>query len=274
MNVELLKALLSTPSHYTDESRMIRALMEHFKERGWKHYMDRVGNVYVTKGSSNGRYCPLICAHTDTVHALQGRITIYEQDGCLHGWNTFHNEPTGCGGDDKAGIFVCLELLDMLDNVKAVFFATEEIGCKGAEVADSEFFQDVGFAVEFDSPHNDIMSFSCNGIQLFDPDGMFARSAIPILDSYGVTKWQNHPYTDVAVLRRRFKLECLNLPCGYYDMHTVHEYVVLADVEKAIQFGSQVIGAIPHQQYLLDSKFRSEPADRHVTGLILEKSKR
>jgi hypothetical protein len=35
-------------------------------------------------------------------------------------------KPTGIGGDDKCGVYACLELLKELPNLKAAFFVSEE----------------------------------------------------------------------------------------------------------------------------------------------------
>ena len=266
MNKNLLIELLGVPSYYRQEEFMVAFLCEQLTRMGIPFYTDEFNNIYATKGTGPGFY-PLVCAHTDTVHPITGPIVIKEEKGVLRafdpsGWRT------GCGGDDKAGIFVCLELLRHVPRLKVAFFATEEIGCIGSSHADPNFFQDVGYCIEWDSPNGDIVSFSCDGVQLFNDQGDFASTVVPIMDEHGMTRWQRHPYTDVAQLRRKFDFECLNLPCGYHQMHSEKEYVVLSEVENAIDVGTKIIGRAKNGQFLLESRWRGPEPTRQVTGLM------
>ena len=128
-----------------------------------------MGNLYVTKGISE--YYPLVLAHTDSVHDIKEMVVkeeylpnsqgdkklalkAYTQDGDL---------PTGIGGDDKAGVFICLQLLERFNVIKGFFPVAEETGCHGSRGAKEEFFKNVGYAIQFDSTENDTMSLSLMG---------------------------------------------------------------------------------------------------------------
>jgi putative aminopeptidase FrvX len=63
----------------------------------------------------------------------------YEIKPALKAYNDLGN-PTGIGGDDKCGVYACLELLKELPNLKAAFFVSEETGCHGSKKADPNFF--------------------------------------------------------------------------------------------------------------------------------------
>lgn len=251
---------------------MINYLLSHCEAHNYDFQLDRAGNVLIVKGKppvDGGRY-PLVCAHTDTVHYIMpDTYSVREQNRKLMGFWDNSGKRAGMGGDDKAGIFVCLELLRTMPCLKVALFVSEEIGCLGARAAEDLFFQDVGYALEFDSPHNDIVSFSCDGQQLFDDQGQFINRAANLLETHGATKWQNHPYTDVAVLRRRFGFECLNLPCGYFGMHTDSDYVCLDGVENAIELGTKLLTVLGCCHYSLRPGFKNESVSRYVTGLIL-----
>jgi tripeptide aminopeptidase len=263
-----LMSLLAVPTCSRSEQYMIAFIQEQLEGMGVPFFTDERGSIYATKGSGPGFY-PMVCAHTDTVHQIRTRIEVEEGCGILRAY-TPDGDSTGCGGDDKAGIFVCLELLRIRPRLKAAFFVSEEIGCIGSSHADLAFGQDVGYCIEFDSPNGDIISYSCDGMQLFDDRGPFAEAVLPVLDAHGMTKWQRHPFTDVAQLRRRFDFECLNLPCGYHDMHSDREYVVLSEVDNAICAGLEIVGAAQGNKYLLESGWRGpkKPA-RQVTRLML-----
>lgn len=267
MNKTLLKSLLAVPTFSRQEYRMIAFIATQLRSMGIPYRVDLWGNVYATKGEGPGFY-PLVCAHTDTVHIMEIPTQIIECGGkmCACGPDGMN---VGCGGDDKAGIFVCLEMLRISPRLKAAFWASEEIGCLGSLHADPEFCADVGYCIEFDSPNGDIVSFSCDGVQLFDDRGPFAEAAVPIMDAHGMNKWQYHPFTDVAALRRRFTFECLNLPCGYHCMHTEHEYVALSEVKNAISVGMSIIERAANGQFLMEhrSVAFAQPV-RNVTRLM------
>ena len=117
-----------------------------------------------------------------------------------------NGEPTGIGGDDKAGVFACLSLLEGLDDLKVAFFVSEEIGCKGSLNADPEFFKNVGYAIQFDAPENWMVTEFCFGERLFDRNSNFFKSCDVVLNESmnDDMKYQRHPYTDVYALRKNF----------------------------------------------------------------------
>jgi len=270
-DITILRELLETPTYSGQEARMINYLVNYCTGCGYDSQVDSAGNVLIIKGKPpvDGFY-PLVCAHTDTVHPPGPPVTVMERRGNLLGYaDDLGGVRAGMGGDDKAGIFVCLELLRTQPCLKVALFTSEEIGCLGSKSAEDFFFQDVGYAIEFDSPHNDIVSFSCDGQELFDDKGQFIRRAELLLETHGTTKWQRHPYTDVAVLRRRFGFECLNLPCGYFAMHSEHDFVNLAGVENAIELGTKLLTVLGCQRYTLKPGFKNECVGRYVTGFML-----
>lgn len=268
MNKALLKDVLSVPTCFRDTRRMVDFLHNWCLANGVRFYSDHLGNTYATKGNTSGFY-PAVCAHIDSVHPVQP-FRVVEDEGVLFALDE-HNGQCGLGGDDKAGVFVCLELLTALPVLKAAFFVDEEIGCLGSKQADPMFFEDVGYCIEFDSPNNDILSFSCDGVQLCDESGEFLRAAEPILSKFGAVKWQYHPFTDVAQIRRKFKIECLNLPCGYYNMHSSDEHVVIGDTERAIELGKSLIGSLGYRRYHMPlDEGRVQAKRLSVTGLVLD----
>jgi len=155
----------------------------------------------------------------------------------------------GIGADDKAGIFVCLNLLQRFEHIRAVFFATEECGCVGARKADARFFDGVAYVMEFDCPSRNMMSYTSSGVRLFANDGDFIKTATPVLQKHGTTLWQHHPYTDIMAIRNRFPISCLNLSCGYYNWHAPNEFVSLRDVPLAIEQGAALVSTLDHVRY-------------------------
>jgi di/tripeptidase len=257
--LERFKTLLSVPSKSRNEGLMIEHIsseIENLVSLGMNvnYYVDDMGNVYATKGQSN--LYPCYVSHSDTVHEIDtikviegnkerpatfGKDFPKDEVPSLYAVNN-ENKPTGIGGDDKAGIFICLELLRTLEYCKVAFFVSEEIGCVGSNNADFEFFDDVSFICQYDAPGDHLITEICSGVRLFEEKGEFIYHAQPLVEeAYGNPMLrQSHPYTDVMALKRKLPISCINLSCGYYNMHTKFEFIVIDDVERAINAGISI----------------------------------
>jgi di/tripeptidase len=253
IDLDLLKNILAVPTQSRREMLMLQWLSRYFEDRGYPFYFDPSGNLYVTKGRpARNSYYPCVMAHTDSVHDPIP-VQIAEDQGKLIAVDGDLRQ-CGLGGDDKAGIFICLSLLERLPALKAAFFVSEEIGCVGSRECDPAFFDDVGYAIEFDSPCDSIMSYSCDGTRLFPDQGKFADIMVPLVLAHGVDQWQHHPYTDISIIARKFGFSCLNLPAGYFRMHTREEYVVISAVRNSVALGQKLIQALGHKYYRLDTR--------------------
>lgn len=246
-----LKEVLSVPTYSQDEKLMIEYLQKVLTEKGYQHYTDEHGNVYATKGESQNYPC--FIAHTDTVHKVNLNLTVVEgyQKGetILKGVDCVTGKPTGIGGDDKCGVFLALEMLDTLPNVKVAFFVSEEIGCRGSQHADPEFFKNVGYVIQYDSPEGDSMSLTLMGRYLFNQKSEFADKVTGLIKEHGINNWAYHPYTDAWQIVEKFDIACLNLAAGYYRYHTENEYVVVDDVENGYQLGLKLVEVLGENKY-------------------------
>ena len=252
--LEFLKKVLSVPTKTYREGLMVEFITNWLTEKNIPHYVDEHLNVYATKQSDNNvEWFPCVIAHTDTVHNLD-TINIREEElknaqGQLKLSLKAYNDsglPTGIGGDDKAGVYACLTLLEELPDLKAAFFVSEETGCHGSSKADPEFFKNVGYGIQFDAPENWMVTEYCFGQQLFERDSDFFRTCDHVLSEGTQNKQQYliHPYTDVYALRSQFDFQCINFSIGYYDYHTANEYVVVEDVENGIDMGRKIIASL------------------------------
>jgi putative aminopeptidase FrvX len=256
MKLGLLKEVLSVPSYSFQEDNMINYLKNYLSDKEVLVDIDSKGNILVTKGKSD---CyPCLVAHTDTVHPLVDEITIREVERnnsqgvskvALTGFLPDSDIPTGCGGDDKVGVFICLQLLDMFPSIKLFFPIAEEIGCIGTSQSNPKWFEDVGYFIQFDSPENDTMSLTLRGRRLFNENGEFWNICKDLIKEYGIVKFQNHPFTDVSLLGPKCEVECLNLATGYYNYHRANEYVIIDDVQNAINLGEKLLLAAGTKKY-------------------------
>ena len=267
-NLDLLKEVLSVPTKTYKEELMVNYLCDFFEKNSISYYKDTYNNVYATKQSTevlpDNFYFPCVISHTDTVHNL-GSINVVEEiqpnaQGlsklALKAYND-NGYPTGIGGDDKCGVFACLTLLQELPNLKAAFFVSEETGCHGSRNSDKKFFENVGYAIQFDAPENWMITEECYGQVLFDRDSEFYEVCNEVLTE-GMVKedmrYMVHPYTDVYALRSKFDFACINFSIGYYDYHSADEYVVVEDVENGIEMGRQMIVKLGNKLHFKKSK--------------------
>ena len=256
MDKELLKEVLSIPTCFGKEERVREFLINYGVQNNIPVKVDVKGNVYLVKGFlEEGETYPCVVAHMDTVHFDQQdaitdntKLIIHEEKTELGVklWASIVDKgvevQTGIGGDDKAGLFICLELLKKYDKIIGAFFVEEEFGCKGSSEVDKEILKDVGYFIQFDAPFNNWCSFTCSNVQLFD--SKLFNKIKPTLFKYGQTHISNDPYTDVLKLKEFFDVACMNFFAGYYNMHTASEFVIVESVEKAVNMGNEMINVL------------------------------
>ena len=263
--LQLLKDVLSVRTATYKEDLMVDFLKNYLSENNYDFFVDEYKNVYVTKTSEEfaGKPYPCVVAHTDTVHWQMKPINIKEemlldfQKRTKLSLKAYDDEgkPSGIGGDDKAGIFGCLDCLIDLPHIKVALFVSEETGCHGSKKADEKFFSDVAYTIQFDGPENHMITEVCSGVRLFDRNSAF----FDVIDSVFKEKmeyyeYKIHPYTDVAMLKSKFDFACVNISIGYYNYHTPHEYVVLDDVQRGIDVCKTIIERLGYEKQFLSHK--------------------
>ena len=257
-NNKLLKEVLSIPTKSYQEDLMIDFIATWLENNNIPYYVDDFYNIYATKQSDEIEFFPCVVAHTDTVHTIDSINVVEEmlpdaQGNIKMSLKAYNNEgdPTGIGGDDKCGVFACLELLKELPNVKAAFFVAEEVGCKGSFNADPEFFKNVGYCVQFDAPENNMISEYLMGKPMFKRDSEFFEVGSKLITENfpNDTKYHKHPYTDIYPLNQKFQLSCFNISIGYYRYHTPNEYVVLDDLYNGIKVGKLMIEKLGNSKH-------------------------
>jgi di/tripeptidase len=271
-NLQLLKEVLSVPTKTYKEDRMVEYLTTWLTENNIEFFVDAYKNVYATKTDNvvkdENFFYPCVVSHTDTVHEIN-EIFIQESElpnaqdelksslFALDG----NGKPTGIGGDDKCGVFACLTLLKELPNLKAAFFVSEETGCHGSLKANTGFFANVGYAIQFDAPENWMVTEKCFGQVLFDRDSDFFKLCDKVLTesmNQNFMEYMVHPYTDVYALRKSFDFSCINFSIGYYNYHTRNEYVVIEDVYNGIEIGKKMIELLGYNLHYKEKKDTSK----------------
>lgn len=230
-NKQLLLDILNVQSESYNTKNMEAFILNDVEKLGLTAVYDD-GNIYVTKGIADSYPC--IVSHTDTVHKIipQDHFTIIANNEFAIGYNRDKMQATGCGGDDKVGIYVCLQLLRTIDNIKVAFFRDEEVGCVGSYAANLDFFKDCRFVLQCDRRGNSDFVNNIYGTPL--QSKKFKKAVKPFLKHYGYEPTSGM-LTDVYALKQQgLNVSVANMSCGYYNPHSDDETIVFADVENCL----------------------------------------
>ena len=228
---QLLINTLHIQSYSGNTDRMEDYIINYINSLGLTHVYDN-GNIYITKGVSDNYPCMI--SHTDTVHEIipDKEYTIIANDEFAIGYNKIKMQATGCGGDDKVGIFMCLQLLQEYDAIKIAFFRDEEVGCVGSYDANIDFFSDTRFVLQCDRRGNTDFVDNIYSVQL--QSKRFKRDVSKILSKYGYTPTHGM-LTDVyAIKQMGVGVSVANMSCGYYNPHCDDETISLVDVSNCL----------------------------------------
>ena len=267
--INQLVEILSIPSYFSMEYLVMNYLIQHGQDKGYKVHQDDKGNVYFEKGElDNDEFFPCVVAHTDTVFVKHVELIKNNQkkdirfgkkktnNTKLFAYMPGTDSRTGIGGDDLAGVFICLQMMERFDKIKAAFFVEEEFGCQGSSQCDDTFFGDIGYAIQFDGPTGNWFTKTLCGVKVYSDDSL--NLVKPILEKYNVSNYSNDPYTDILPLKEKFDFTCFNLPTGYFNWHTNEEFVDARHVEKGMNIGIEFINKLGNKKYkheLLPSEY-------------------
>ena len=159
----------------------------------------------------------LLVAHLDTVHRTQPETICYSADG------TAMMSPQGIGGDDRAGVYMILRLIQSC-HCHVLFCEDEETGGHGARAfTKSGIKPDVNYIVELDrTGSNDAVFYQCRNRQFEQHINSFGFQT-----AFG-------SFSDISILAPHLNLAAVNLSTGYYHAHQPGEYVRLDKVEELI----------------------------------------
>jgi len=232
-----LKEVLSTQATSYDYEETLDFITAKCYELGASNVeIDQHDNLYVTKGKAD--VYPCVVSHTDTVHDIYRGYKVYSVKGNFVAYDSDKMQQVGVGGDDKVGIWICLEALRHFDNIKVCFFAQEEIGCVGSSLADADFFSDVGYAFECDRKGNKDFVQESSGVKMFG--GKFKSLISPSLKKFGYSITDGG-LTDVHEISQDIGIACANMSCGYYNPHSSKEYVNVKDAVNTLDLIKELI---------------------------------
>lgn len=169
----------------------------------------------------------LLVAHLDTVHKERVLELCSTEDGSVL------MSPQGIGGDDRCGVYGIWSVYEK-SNVKPwlLFTCDEEIGGRGAESFSDDFtcgalpaeLKDLKCIIELDRKgNNDAVYYDCDN-----------REFEAYISSCGfVTQFGS--FSDISIIAPVLGVAAVNLSSGYYNAHTLHEYINTVELEDVVQ---------------------------------------
>jgi hypothetical protein len=199
----------------------LKSALETYLTGGGREILSQDGFLY-----SKGTHPVLLVAHMDTVHKESPKTILYSKDG-----KTIMSLD-GIGGDDRCGIIMILEILQKYD-CSVVFLEDEEIGCVGARKFCKAGIDlgDINYAVEFDRKGGNDYVFYKDYNKDFEAH----------IKKFGFVK-ATGSCSDISHIAPAFKIEAVNISCGYYCPHCWYEYVKLDEMYDIIERATKMIG--------------------------------
>ncbi|MGN0318701.1 MAG: hypothetical protein ACI4E1_12295 [Lachnospira sp.] len=181
------------------------------------------GNGYVY---AQGTMPVLLVAHLDTVHKNLPQTVWYDEE------TKAISSPEGIGGDDRAGVYILLEIIKKFP-CSVLFCEDEEIGAVGADkFTDTDFARQLSFnyIIEFDRKgSNDAVFYDCDNPKF---DEFITKDFF---------KTSIGSFTDISILAPFFGCAAVNLSCGYYNAHTTSEYVIFPEMLNVIEEACKIL---------------------------------
>ena len=261
LDKDFIYDVMSIPTVSNAEYRLVTFIVLWARRNGIKYEFDDYGNVYLTKGElAEGEFYPCVTAHLDSVQQKQKpyaqagfSLPVKTRISTVSKKHEIYVDGMGIGGDDKAGVLICLSMFSHVDKLKAAFFLQEEIGCKGSEHMNVEWFKNVGYVMGYDSPDLNRAAWACSGVKLFSK-AFFQEYMEEVCKEHGLTRFLSEPFTDVKVIREKTNIICMNFGTGYYGPHGSTEYCVLEDMDNACRMGHALINKIGNTEHKLEHK--------------------
>jgi hypothetical protein len=189
----------------------------------------------------------LLVAHLDTVHREQVKTICYS-----HGKKIIMS-PEGIGGDDRAGVYMILQIIKER-RCHILFCEDEEDGGIGAHAfIRSDITPEVNYIVEMDRRgSNDAVFYDCE-----NPDFTDFVCSFGFVEDYG-------SFSDISVVAPHLGIAAVNISAGYYSEHSQHEYVDMDAVRNNIKRVGGMVSTKSDSFEYIDAKpyynFRRFPA--------------
>ena len=195
-----------------------KALTSELQRMGYK---PKTKNGYIY---AEGKLPVMLVAHLDTVHKTPVKTVCYSSNGRIV------MSPEGIGGDDRAGVYMILQIIKK-HKCHVVFCEDEEIGGIGAgKFAASGIKPDINYMIELDRRgDNDAVFYDCD-----NPDFTNFITGFGFYEEFG-------SFSDISTIAPELGVAAVNISAGYFNEHTQHEYVDMQAVRDNIKRVSKII---------------------------------
>jgi hypothetical protein len=193
------------------QKELKHSLAKELRRMGYPVTNDR-GYLYAP-----GEIPVLLVAHLDTVHQQSPHILCYSPD------RRYLMSPYGIGGDDRAGVYMIMQILQAA-RCHVLFCEDEETGGNGArEFTKSSIHPKIHYIVELDRRDtNDAVFYGCDNPDFTD-----------FICSFGFTE-ASGTFSDISIVAPKLKTAAVNISAGYYNEHRLNEYIDLEAMEENI----------------------------------------
>ena len=193
----------------------LKAYLSKELEKYYKTIVNKNGFLYA-KGDD-----VLLTAHMDTVHKEPVKDFYEEEKDGQH----IISSPQGIGGDDRCGVYIIMKILSETKFRPSILFCEdEEIGGIGStKFCKTDFIEELNemkFFVELDRANR-------NDAVYYDDENMDFHRWINEMTGYETSFGS---FSDISELCPEAGVSGVNLSCGYYNPHTLGEYVIVEEM--------------------------------------------
>jgi len=209
-------------------------------------YKHLAKSAYAIKGQHyvlwfKGSGLPCLVAHIDHVYEEKNwskRPILYNEE---YLWS-----PVGIAGDDRAGVYACMQLFNELD-VNVLFTDLEERGGGGAiEACGCEALKHTPYFIEVDRRGNREAVF-------YNEEEVLVPEFVEVVSKYFTVAQGS--FSDISILGQHYKVASVNLSAGFYNEHSkTSEYIYLPALEYTIKAIPKLISDLEHQRYELPER--------------------
>lgn len=180
-----------------------------------------------------------LCAHLDTVFSKPPTEIFYDrQENVI--WS-----PQGAGHDDRAGVFMIMQIIQNGLRPNVIFTTDEEIGCNGASILTGykNPFKDLKYIIQLDRRGVDDCVFYYGDNKDF----------IKYVESFGFREAKGS-FTDIVVLCPEWEVCGVNLSVGYRNEHSVIETLFVSVYFNTMQKVINMLKNPPTQDFIYTEK--------------------
>ena len=175
----------------------------------------------------------MLLAHLDTVHEKPVRCI------CKSANKNILMSPQGIGGDDRCGVYALTKIYETaLIKPWLLFTCDEEVGGIGAEAFVTDYekgslskgLDTLKMLIEIDRKgSNDAVYYDCDN---------------PDFEDYITSKGfvtECGSFSDISIVAPELGVAAVNLSSGYYNAHTLHEYINRKQLEAVISAVIEIV---------------------------------